>query len=90
METDGEGKLFSFKVILGGTPLFKMNHGAVSIAWSVVLIGALQYLRDSSWWIQGHMSEEKSLKKFFFFYSFCGHFENVDLDREGAGGPTIS
>ena len=39
----------------------------VSIAWSVAFIGALEQLRDPSWWIQGHVSEEKSLKKFFFF-----------------------
>ena len=27
METDGEGKFVSFKVVLGGTSLFKTNHG---------------------------------------------------------------
>ena len=26
IETDGEGKFVSFKVVLGGTSLFKMNH----------------------------------------------------------------
>ena len=26
METDGEGKFVSFKVVLGGTSRFKMNH----------------------------------------------------------------
>ena len=44
METDREGKFVRFKVVLGGTSLFKMNHGhhAVSIAWSVAFIGALE------------------------------------------------
>ena len=31
METDGEGKFVSFKVVLGSTSLFKMNHGAASL-----------------------------------------------------------
>ena len=60
----------------------------VSIAWSVAFIGALEQLRDSSWWIHGHASDEKSLEKFFCVYmsdSFCG--QNVNVDREeGAGG----
>ena len=48
----------------------------------------------SSWgthhrWIQGHVFEEKSLKKIFVCDSFCG--QNVDLDREeGAGGATVA
>ena len=42
MNNDGEGKLVCFKVVLGSTPLFQMNHGAVSIAWSVAFIGALE------------------------------------------------
>ena len=55
----------------------------------LALQNELEQLRDSSWWIQGHVSEEKSLKKFFVVCdSFCG--QNVDLDREGAGGPTIA
>ena len=54
----------------------------VSIAWSVAFIGALEQLRDSSC-----VSEEKSLKK-FFCNRFCG--QNVDLDREGAGDPTVA
>ena len=39
----------------------------VSIAWSVAFVGTLEQLslRDSSWWIQGHVSEEKSLERFF-------------------------
>ena len=28
---------------------------------------------DPSWWIQGHVSEEKSLKKVFFFV--CDSFQ---------------
>ena len=52
-------------------------------------LDCLVCLRDSSWWIQGQVSEEKSLKK-FFCDRFCGHFENIDLDREeGAGCPTV-
>ena len=31
METDGEGKFVSFKVVLGGTSLFKMNHGPAGL-----------------------------------------------------------
>ena len=76
METDGEGKVVSFKVVRGGTR-------SVSISWSVAFIGALEQLRDSS-----RVSEEKSLKK-FFCNRFCG--QNVDLDsEEGAGDPTIA
>ena len=62
----------------------------VSIACSVAFIGALEQLSDSSWWTQGHVSEEKSLEKFFFCVcdSFCG--QNVNVDREGAGGSTIA
>ena len=46
-------------------------------------------MRDSSWWIQGQTSEEKSLKSLFLCDSCCG--QNVDLDREeGPGGPTIA
>ena len=41
----------------------------VSIAWSVAFIGALEQLRDSSWWIPGHVSEEKSPEKFFFVWT---------------------
>ena len=31
METDGEGKFVSFKVVLSGTSLFKMNHGPAGL-----------------------------------------------------------
>ena len=31
METDGEGKFVSFKVVLGSTSLFKMNHGPAGL-----------------------------------------------------------
>ena len=31
METDGEGKFVSFKVFLGCTSLFKMNHGPAGL-----------------------------------------------------------
>ena len=31
METDGEGKFVCFKVVLGGTSLFKMNQGAAGL-----------------------------------------------------------
>ena len=31
METDGEGKFVSFKVVLGCTSLFKMNHGPAGL-----------------------------------------------------------
>ena len=69
MKTGGEGKFFSFKVVLGGTSLFKMNHGPAGLDclqlvcrfyWST---GAAD--GNSSWWIQGQISEEKSLKTFF-------------------------
>ena len=73
METDVEGKFVtvSFKkwsvngsLVLGGTSL---NHGPVSISWSVAFIGALWQLRDSSPVDSGtHVFEEKSLKMFFF------------------------
>ena len=59
----------------------------VSITWPVAFIGALEQLRDSSWWILGRLRGEIP-KKFFVCDSFCG--QNVDLDREGAGGPTIA
>ena len=31
METDGEGKFVSFKVVLGSTSLFKRNHGPAGL-----------------------------------------------------------
>ena len=36
METDGEGKFVSFKVVLGGTSLFKMNHGPAGVLIALV------------------------------------------------------
>ena len=38
METDGEGKFVSFKVVLGSTSLFKMNHGPASLDCLVSLL----------------------------------------------------
>ena len=68
METDGEGKFVSFKRLF-----FAVHRSSkwitvppVSIAWSVVFFGALEQLRDWSWWIQGLASEEKTLQKFVF------------------------
>ena len=52
METDGEGKFVSFKVVLGSTSLLKMNHGPAGLDclvcrfyWSTA---SLEQLRDSS------------------------------------------
>ena len=92
METDGKGKFVSFKVVLGcrlHRYSKRITVPPVPIAWCVAFIGAREQLRDSSWWIQGQTSEEKSLKKIFLCDSCCG--QNVDLDREeGAGGHTIA
>ena len=76
------------KVNLSVSKLFLAVHRSskwimvppVSIASCVTFIGALEQLRDSSWRIQGQISEKKSLKKFFVCDSCCG--QNVDLDRE--------
>ena len=80
METDGEGKFVSFKVVLGGRLHCSSKWITVPIAWCITFIGARRQLRGSSWWIQGQTSEEKSLKKFFFVWSRCCG-QNVDLDR---------
>ena len=75
METDGEVKFVSFKVVLGGRLHCSSKWITVlpvPIAWCVTFIGARNQLRDSSWWIQGQTSEEKSLKKFFLCDSCCG------------------
>ena len=72
METDGEGKFVSFKVVLGGRFHYSSKWITVPIAWCVAFIGARKQLRDSSWWIQGQTSEEKSLKKFFCVIAVVG------------------
>ena len=90
METDGECKFVSFKVVLGSTSLFKMNHhpGGLDcvvcrVYWST---GAAEGLLMVDSWTN-HRGEV--LRKSFLCDSCCGL--NVDLDREeGAGGPTIA
>ena len=39
---------------------------------SLLFSGALEKLRDSSWWIQGQISEEKTLNKFFCVIAVVG------------------
>ena len=94
IETGGEGKFFSFKVVFGGTSLFIMNHGPAGLNclqlmcrfyWST---GAAEgiIMVDSRTNLRGRVP-----KKVFVCdrASCCG--QNVDLDRdEGAGGPTIA
>ena len=91
METDGEGKFVSFKVVLGGTSLFAMNHGPAGLDclvcrfyWSTGAAEGL-IMVDSAACLRGEIP-----RKVFFFVcnSFCG--QNVDVDREKAGGPTIA
>ena len=94
METDGEGKFVSFKVVLGGISLFKMSHGPAGLDCLVCrFIGALEQLRDSSSWIQGHASEEKSLEKFFFFFlcviAFVGKTLTVTEKKEPEVLPSL-
>ena len=58
--------LFVSKLFLAVHPSSKwITVPPVSVAWSCTFIGALEQLRDSSRWIQGHVSEEKSPKQFF-------------------------
>ena len=81
--------LACFKVVFGGTLLFKMNEGPAGLDclvcrfyWST---GAAEGLNDSETNLRGDVPK----KRFFLCFSCCG--QNVDLDREdGAGGPTIA
>ena len=78
--------LACFKVVLGGTLLFKMNQGPAGLDclvcrfyWSTG--AAEELINDSETNLRG---DDPKL-----CYSCCG--QNVDLDREeGAGGPTIA
>ena len=90
METDGEGKFVSFKVVLGSISLFKINHGPAGLDclvcrfyWSTGAAEGL-IMKDSGTNLRGEVP-----KTVFLCDSCCG--QNVDLDREeGAGGPTIA
>ena len=92
METDGEGKFVSFKVVLGSTSLFKMPTAGPAgldclvcrFYWSTGAAEGL-IMKDSG----THLRGEVPKKVFFVCDSCCG--QNVDLDREGgAGGLTIA
>ena len=82
--------LACFKVVLGGTLLFKMNQGPAGLDclvcrfyWST---GAAEGLINDS---ETNLRGDVPKKSFFVCYSCCG--QNVELDRdEGAGGPTIA
>ena len=81
METDGEGKFVSFKVVLGSTSLFKINHSPAGIDclvcrfyWSTGAAEGL-IMKDS-----GTNLRRRRSKKMFVCDSCCG--QNVDLDRE--------
>ena len=82
METDGEGKFVSFKVVLGSTSLFKMNHDPAGLDclvcrfyWSTGAAEGL-IMKDSG----TNLREEVPKKVFFVCDSCCG--QNVDLDRK--------
>ena len=81
MKTDQEGKFVSFKVVLGGTPLFKMNHGAVSMPGLSLLL--------ERWSSQGthhgefrDMFPRRNIPKFFFVIAFVGSFKALTLTEK--------
>ena len=83
METDREGKFVSFKVVLGGTPLFKINHGAVSIDclvcryyWSAGVAEGL-IMADSGTCLRGEIPQ-----KVFFVIVFVGSFKALTLTEK--------
>ena len=90
METDGEGKFVSFTVVIGESSLFKKNHGPAGLDclvcrfyWSTGAAEGL-IMVDSGACLRGEIPR----KVFFVCDSFCG--QNVNVDREGAGSPTIA